>query len=702
MSVQKMEILAPAGDEQMLRAAVYSGADCVYLGVEGFNARAGAANFNQEALQKAVSFCHARNCRVLAAINTVVLPGEEDSLEKAVAAAVQAGCDGIIAQDLCTARTVQKIAPGIELHASTQMSVHSVAGVQQLAKLGFSRAVLARELSLQEIEEIAKSSPIELEVFVHGALCVCVSGQCYMSAFLGGRSANRGQCAGACRLPFSAQTDAKNQVQEGEKAGEDTHHLSLKDLSILKLLPRLYAMGVVSAKIEGRLRGPEYCAIVVDAAQKALQGQPYDERLLEDVFSRSGFTDGWVTGRGGKEMFGVRTQQNSVAAKTALPKARELYRREMPRVPVKINLMLSAKGAELEVYDGINTVNQSLREELRPAQNDIDVALQTALQKMGGTPFYAEEVTVKTNGLFLAGSQASALRRTALEDLLLKREAPPVMVRQTASLYMQESDSHANVRAAVNTPMVRGRFEHVSQVTPQIAESLDELVLPLFEAEQVPPQWRAKTRLWLPRMLFGAAEQQVAKAVQTTQDMGFCGYEAGNIGHFDLLQGQHFAAGFGLNITNAESAMAYGRMGAELVSLSPELNLAQMRQILRAGDGLPPAESIVYGHLPLMISRACPLHNVVECAKCSRKGELLDRKGKLFPVTCGNGVRTIYNPVALWMADRLEEIPTPIKTLWFTLETPQQVQAVVADYLAYKPSAIEFTRGLYDKGLTAK
>jgi putative protease len=264
------------------------------------------------------------------------------------------------------------------------MSVHSAAGVQLLAERGFSCAILARELSEEEIAAIAEKATIDLEVFIHGALCVSVSGQCYASAFLGGRSANRGACAGPCRLPFMARTDT---CPPREKAADDTHHLSLKDLTILEALPRLEAMGVSQAKIEGRLRGPEYCAVVVDSARKALDGQPYDKTLLREVFSRSGFTKGWFDGTGGETMFGARAETDAAVAKKALPKARELYRRERPRVPLQMRLVLDADGANLQVTDGESTVKTHRDGPLPTAEKDAVPALQAALKKPGELPF---------------------------------------------------------------------------------------------------------------------------------------------------------------------------------------------------------------------------------------------------------------------------------------------------------------------------
>ena len=308
-----LEILAPAGNREMLGAAVFSGADAVYLGLTGFNARRTAGNFTPEELREAVSFCHARGVRVHVTLNTLVYARELEGLADAVRAVAEAGADAVIADDLATAQLIKQIAPTLHLHGSTQMSVHTPNGAKELAALGYDRVILARELSLEEIRAICAASPIECEVFIHGALCMSVSGQCMMSAFLGGRSGNRGACAGPCRLPF----DASAGLAPG-KPGKACH-LSLKDMDHIPHLRELMDAGVASVKIEGRLRTPEYAAACVAACRAVREGQPYDEALLRDIFSRSGFTDGYLTGRNDGTMFGVRTEADAAATRAATP-----------------------------------------------------------------------------------------------------------------------------------------------------------------------------------------------------------------------------------------------------------------------------------------------------------------------------------------------------------------------------------------------
>ena len=340
----RIEILAPVGSEEMLRAAVFSGADAVYLGFSGFNARTGAGNFDADSLQEAVRFCHARGVAVHVALNTTVYGTELPALEQAIRAVAASGADAVICQDLAVATLIGKIAPQLPRHGSTQMSVHTLQGALELKELGFTRVVLARELSLPEVEHITKHCGIETECFIHGALCMSVSGQCYMSAFLGGRSGNRGSCAGPCRLPFEA-----NALPEG-KPGR-LHHLSLKDNSAIDKLDKLQALGVASAKIEGRLRTPEYVAAAVSACLAGREGRAYDRDLLKNAFSRSGFTSGYLDGKIDGTMFGVRSEADAELTKKTLPMLRELYRRERSRVPVQMKLEIEEGGEKLTVTD---------------------------------------------------------------------------------------------------------------------------------------------------------------------------------------------------------------------------------------------------------------------------------------------------------------------------------------------------------------
>ena len=689
--MSKIEILAPVGNEEMLRAAVFSGADAVYLGFSGFNARTSANNFNADTLKDAVAFCHARGVAVHVALNTTVYGGELPALEQAIRAVAASGADAVICQDLAVATLIGKIAPRLPRHGSTQMSVHSLQGALELKELGFTRVVLARELSMPEVEHITKHCGIETECFVHGALCMCVSGQCYMSAFLGGRSGNRGSCAGPCRLPFEA-----NALPEG-KPGR-LHHLSLKDNSVIDKLDKLQALGVASAKIEGRLRTPEYVAAAVSACLAGREGRAYDRDLLKNAFSRSGFTSGYLDGKIDGTMFGVRSEADAEQTKKTLPMLRELYRRERSRVPVKMKLEIEEGGEKLTVTDADGSKAFAYGDaEPQPARTDPTESLHRSLAKTGGTPFAVEDqdITVEMDGgtWFIPGGAVNELRREALDALLKKREVLrpwPTTEEHVPALPLRTLPPHRTLRA---------RFESWEQVPERALDGIEYLILPIAQADRVPREWRAKTLLELPRVMFGKLEEDTARRIAATQDAGFAGYEVSNIAHLRLCRGLPMSGSFGLNITNQLAAQFYADNGLGSMLILPEVKDSDISTIAPTHNGRPvPTGVLVYGHMPLMITRACPLQNIHDCAHCDKTGVLTDRKAKKFPVRCGLGVRTIYNPVPIYMGDKPGALTVDYGVAYFTLESREEAAKILEMIRTHAPFEGDFTRGLYFKG----
>ena len=689
--MSKIEILAPVGNEEMLRAAVFSGADAVYLGFSGFNARTSANNFNADTLKDAVTFCHARGVAVHVALNTTVYGGELPALEQAIRAVAASGADAVICQDLAVATLIGKIAPQLPRHGSTQMSVHSLQGALELKELGFTRVVLARELSMPEVEHITKHCGIETECFVHGALCMCVSGQCYMSAFLGGRSGNRGSCAGPCRLPFEA-----NALPEG-KPGR-LHHLSLKDNSVIDKLDKLQALGVASAKIEGRLRTPEYVAAAVSACLAGREGRAYDRDLLKNAFSRSGFTSGYLDGKIDGTMFGVRSEADAEQTKKTLPMLRELYRRERSRVPVKMKLEIEEGGEKLTVTDADGSKAFAYGDaEPQPARTDPTASLYRSLAKTGGTPFAVEDqnITVEMDGgpWFIPGGAVNELRREALDALLKKREVLrpwPTTEEHVPALPLRTLPSRRTLRA---------RFENWEQVPERALDGIEYLILPIAQADRVPREWRAKTLLELPRVMFGKLEEDTARRIAATQDAGFAGYEVSNIAHLRLCRGLPMSGSFGLNITNQLAAQFYADNGLGSMLILPEVKDSDISTIVPTHNSRPvPTGVLVYGHMPLMITRACPLQNIHDCAHCDKTGVLTDRKAKKFPVRCGLGVRTIYNPVPIYMGDKPGALTVDYGVAYFTLESREEAAKILEMIRTHAPFEGDFTRGLYFKG----
>ena len=684
-----LELLAPAGSPEAVTAAVQAGADAVYLGYGDFNARRNAKNFSEEEFAAAVSYCHLRGAKVYLTLNTLLTDRELPKAAEVAAQASAIGADAVLIQDLGVLRMLRQVVPDLPVHASTQMTVHSLDGVKQCADLGMTRAVLSRELSRDQIEYICANAPIEIETFVHGALCMCYSGQCEMSAVIGSRSGNRGACAGPCRLPFDASAGLKP-GQPGRAC-----HLSLKDMDYIPHLRELMDAGVASVKIEGRLRTPEYAAAVVTACRAVCAGQPYDEKLVRDIFSRSGFTDGYLTNRNDGKMFGVRTEADAAATRAATPKARELFRRELQRVPVHYELSGGVEdgGVKLTARDDDgHRVSVYSADEPQPAQKDPLPGIERALGKTGGTPFVMDGLAAEPGegGFgFLPGAAWNELRREALDKLLEKRsEVTPHAVQ---AFEMPTYPAHT----VGQLPALAARFANAAQCPAEAAEKLQYLIFPIAEAESIPEAWRGKTLLELPRVMFGRLEQKTAARLDALQDAGFAGAVVNNPAQLRYTDGWTLYGGLGLNVTNPMSAARYASLGVQGMLLQPETALTAMQAV---APGVPTA-ALCYGHLPLMLTRACPLRNVRDCGKCPGGGTLRDRKGRDFTVTCsapgGAGVRTVFNPVPLYMGERLRELPVDVAVAAFTTETPARVSQILDLLFNAQPFDSEFTRGLY-------
>ena len=674
--INKTEILAPAGNMENLIAAVYSGANAVYLGVQSFNARASAANFSFEELKKAVGFCHARNVKVNVTLNTILYDRELEEFKETVKQVAACGVDAIIAQDLASAKIIKEVAPTIDLHGSTQMAVHNLAGAMLLKEMGYSRVILARELSLRDVEYITKNCGIETEIFIHGALCMSLSGQCYASAFLGGRSGNRGRCAGTCRLPMSARGNAED------------NHLSLKDLSAMEMLPAIEKMGVKCVKIEGRLRTPEYVAAAVDNARKAVAGQPFDKQLLADAFSRSGFTNGFLENKLDKTAFGVRTKEDSAKTKETLPKLRALYRREGQYVPVSFKFSMSENESTLTISDGTNTFSQRIAADVQDTEKDFSVSLRTALEKLGGTPFYLENLEYDLLwGKYIPLSAINAARRSLAEILLAQRET--VMPHQVKEYEIP------SVKHRFTTPELVARFENIDQIPMDYCHMFKYITIPVEYVDEIPDALKNKAVLELSRDIFGK-EDKIRQQVLSAKALGFTRFCVQNIGHIPLVEGCEIFSSFTLNISNSLAASEYARLGVKNITVSPEITLEQIGRITADVK----TTVIGYGHIPVMLVKACPMHNVKTCAECNGRGFLTDRKGMKLPLLCHGkiaGYREIFNPVPLYIGDKQNEINADFVSLNFTVENKSTVENVIRKFTQGQPFGDDFTRGLYYK-----
>lgn len=664
----KLEILAPCGSMEALTAAVRCGANAVYLGTKDFNARRNADNFDFDTLSEAAAYCHERDVKVYVTVNTLIADGEMQHAYDTVAACLQCGADGFIVQDLGLAKMIRDCFPSARLHASTQCSVSTPDGFKMLEQLGFCRAVLPREMSLEEIREIRQATDMELEIFVHGALCMCVSGQCYLSAMLGGRSGNRGLCAQPCRLTFSTDNSG-------------SYDLSLKDLSLINHMRDIESAGVLSLKIEGRMKRPEYVAAAVTACKKAVEGtyRQQDETVLRSVFSRSGFTDGYFTGKR-EAMFGTRQKEDVIAADGVLKDLSHLYEKEQPLIPLTMELMCRKEEAlSLTVSTQYKTVTvtgaKPLEAITKPTPKEL---LAARLDKLGGTPYYATDIRVTADdNLLVPASMLNALRRNAIEALGKQEEQQQEMHKYTSPAPRLRSGS----------PYFTARFLHAEQI-PQ-KHPFRRIFLPVWARDEEFVKTGAGAEI--PRGLFGA-EERLKKRLSELKALGVTNILCGNLGAYRTAEEAGFTVfgDFGLNIFNSESARLI-----HAPILSCELTLRQANRINAEDTGI-----VAYGSLPLMLTRNCPVKNRIGCEKCGKKGTLTDRKGYRFPVRCSPyPCVEIFNPVPLILSDRLDEIHTDFIHFYFTDESREEVNNIVNLYKNHTKPTGKYTRGLYDKGV---
>ena len=686
-----VEVLAPVGSPEMLVAAVRCGAAAVYLGAGEFNARRAARNFTPEELTRAVAYCHGRGVAVHLALNTLVREDEMPRAEETAAMACAAGVDALIVQDVGLARRLRECAPDMPLHASTQLSCHTPAGVKFLRDAGFSRVVLAREMTREEIAACAGLG-VELEVFVHGALCMSVSGQCYFSAMLGGRSGNRGLCAQTCRLPFAPAGETARPAREGEAA------LSLKDCCLAAYVQDLAGLGVTSLKIEGRMKRPEYVAAATTVYAAAAAGKPVEPEQLERlkmVFSRSGFTDGYYTGRRGAAMFGVRRKEDVTAAASVLKDWQHTYERETPLVPVSARLEVTAEGSRLEVRDEDGrTVSVTacggevaVHKPLEPSR------AEEQIRKTGGTPFYMTEVSVSVApGLTVPMAVLNALRRQALEELLTRRETAA-----HGAVYTHIETAAQPLYQPPARPAVWVVLESPAQWSSAL--SCDRVFLPAGAPPEAFAALRAagqEAGVVLPRGMFGV-EAEVRRQLAEAREAGALWAMCGTVNGVALATeaGLTPVGDFGLNLTNRQALAFYRERGLAAATLSVELTFGQMPLPAPLPVGLA-----VYGRQPLMLTRKCPRRCAGgSCTSCRGQG-LTDRTGTVFPVLCREGCSEVFNSVPLYWGDRLAEVPPVDFHLYrFTTETAAETAAVLEAYRSGGKPPAAITRGLYRRGV---
>lgn len=692
-----IELLSPAGSPEGVIAAVQNGADAVYMGMGVFNARRGAKNFTDEEFVKAVRYCHVRGCKVYVTLNTLVNDREMRDAVAAAKLASDAGADALIVQDLGMSYAIRCALPDIPLHASTQMSLHNLAGVEAAAEMGITRAVLARELSFEQIRFITKNASIETEVFVHGALCFCHSGQCYMSALIGRRSGNRGLCAQPCRLQYSL----------GGRM--DDHPLSLKDNCLVDQIRRLEEAGVASLKIEGRMKRPEYTGIVTGVYAKAIREQRNPDKeemeLLEKTFSRQGFTQGYFIGDK-LDMFGVRSEPDKDADKIFAAARKQYAEGEMRRVPVHFYTVLE-KGEHIKAIafddDGHKAIATGPVPERAKRQGLTEQYLIEQMFKTGGTPYNCIENKAKAEpGLYLPASEINELRRKLIAQLSAEREKAPG--RRTLRIPAPP----VNV-PAISDPARIYQVRTAEQLTPELAElKPDYIYFPAMElAENFNPlrpfiDNGARPVAVMPRVITDDQSREVYAALEKLFDYGVNEALTGNLGHVFIARqaGMKVRGDFGLNAFNSYTLRVLQDAGFISATASFELRLAQIKAMAKPID----TELIIYGRLPLMVSDQCIIRQSAGRCNCQTPGQLSDRMGSVFPVVKEFGCRNvIYNAHKLYLADKRDDLYA--LGLWglrmlFTTESPRECVEVAKGYLGltdYKPNVL--TRGLYYRGV---
>ena len=696
------ELLSPAGSPEALRAAVQNGAGAVYLGWGDFNARRNARNFSDEEFADALSYCHLRGVRVFLTLNTLLTDRELPRALETARKACRLGVDAVLVQDWGLLDLLRQALPDLPLHASTQMSIFTSGGANEVASDGCERVVLARECSREDTEAICAACPAEIEIFAHGALCMCYSGQCAMSAVVGGRSGNRGTCAQPCRLPYGVDEPAANR-----------YPLSLKDNSLAQDLSGI--RDVACLKLEGRMKRPEYVAVVTGIYARLLEENrsptPAEERELELAFSRSGFTDAYWRGRRGVEMFGTRPE-NAPEPRELFERAKATYEKDSRRtVPVRFACTIQPHApCVLTVDDGTRavTVTGPVPEAARTRALTAEEVAER-LGKTGGTAFHCAGAAVEVGeGLSLPASAINALRREALASLAEARCAPPL--RREAEVPPLQKAECAQERPALTVSLT-----HAAQLTPALLEEAPaRIYLPLELLADLPHLPEADTQ-WcaiLPRVWRDRDEADLRRRLEKARELGIDGVLVGNIGHLPLTRGLGLSlyGDFGLNVYNSRSLDYLRRKGLASACLSFELRFSQIRDLKK----LLPAEALVYGRLPLMITENCLVQNQEGCglsaagplvpagAPCRESHALHDRTGAAFPLLPAFGHRTeVQNSRPLWLADRetWKRLGLAFARLRFTTERPEACVEILRAYRTGGAPPEIFTRGLYERGV---
>ena len=663
------ELLAPAGSFEALKAAIAGGADAVYFGGGDFNARINAKNFSNEELKQAIDMLHSCGRRAYITLNTLVHGREMEDYLRFAEFVYTAGVDALIVADLGGAEAIHRHLPNLELHASTQMSGHNLAQAELLAKHGFSRMVCARELPRDDIEYLVKNSPIEIEMFTHGALCVCHSGQCLFSSLVGGRSGNRGECAQPCRLPYA------------DENGRQSYPLSLKDLSLAGHITDLIDCGVQSLKIEGRMKSPEYVYGVVRAFRNLLdEGKNATSEELNQlarVFSRGGFTQGYYNRKINSSMLGIRSDEEKSISKTSLYSSEKIdeITPKQQKITAFARIHLD-RPSELTLTCGDATVTAYGQTPERAIS--LPLSKENALKnltKFGATNFELEKIEMEIgDGLILPLSALNELRRNASE-MLKEALASNESVRKGFEEYIPRVSQNKK------RELCTARFYTSEQITAFARDYFDIIYLPIQnyngECEGI----------ILPPVILDSELDRVKKMLQKAKEDGAKYALVGNLGALELAKKFGFAVhgDFRFNVYNNETVSKLENLGVESIILSPELTLPQIRNV--KGD----IGAIVYGRIPLMLLEKCVSKEVTTCENCGKnQAAITDRRGFTFPILREFEHRNvIYNSAPTYVADLENDLKRANVTnrhFIFSTESKNEVNSIIEAYKNHTPA----------------
>lgn len=738
MKKKQVEILAPAGSWDSMKAAVAAGADAVYMGGSRFGARAHAVNAEERELVEAIDYVHLHGRRLYMTVNTLLKESELAELTEYMKPYYMAGLDGAIVQDLGVLQTLRDNFPGLELHASTQMTITSLYGAKMMKELGCSRVVTARELSLDEIRRIHDEVDVEIESFVHGALCYSYSGQCLMSSLIGGRSGNRGRCAQTCRLPYTVYEEGETQKPLNRE--NERYVLSLKDLCALDILPDMIEAGIDSLKIEGRMKSPRYTAGVVRIYRKYVdqyleQGRegyyvaPEDKKELSDLFNRGGFTSGYYSAHNGREMVTLKEKPEFREGNQALfDLLDQTYVEAELKEPVEGTVMLEqGKPSKLILRSGGAEVTvEGQAPEPAKKQPMTGEKVEKQISKTGGTPFVFTGLTTDIKGeLFLPIQGLNELRRRGLEALQEK------LLEQ----YRIKSDVHPAGKASMAAEKTGRRSPSRLQLTVSLEAS--QQLAPALESKEVssiyidggsfpPESWNEiadrchkqgkSCYLMLPQIFRDHAIRYFSANEERVKGAGFDGFIIKALEEVQWMREAGVDLPFHMDASvhgwNTGSVGALVQIGAQSLTLSQELNVREMDPVLSACCALGiPTELIVYGYAPAMVSAQCITKTVKGCSHKPGILMMKDRTGAFLPVKnhCTFCYNTIYNPLPtslLGQEELVKKLGVKLVRMAFTWENERQTEALLETFSRgflygeeVKPPYKDFTRGHFKRGV---